>query len=151
MTCSSCVHHIESSLKKKRGVLDVSVALATGKGKISYDSELTGARDIIDHINDMGFESELSSGQERKMLDHAKEIKRYIIEMWSLCQRKEIFLLKTGGIWLFRVFSPLLLFFSPILAVFSPVLHVLYYTQSNEFERIAATQSFCARFKIIVI
>ncbi|XP_046854383.1 copper-transporting ATPase 1-like isoform X2 [Xenia sp. Carnegie-2017] len=77
MTCSSCVHHIESSLKKKRGVLDVSVALATGKGKISYDSELTGARDIIDHINDMGFESELSSGQERKMLDHTKEIKRW--------------------------------------------------------------------------
>ncbi|CAB4007364.1 Copper-transporting ATPase 2, partial [Paramuricea clavata] len=78
MTCSSCVHHIESSLKKKRGVLNVSVALATGKGIVAYDSELTGPRDIIDHIQDMGFGAELASGHKHgEALDHSEEIKRW--------------------------------------------------------------------------
>ena len=51
MTCASCVHHIESSLLKQQGVKSASVALATSKGNFKYDSELTGARDIIDLIN----------------------------------------------------------------------------------------------------
>ncbi len=78
MTCSSCVHHIESSLKKTRGVLNVSVALATSKGVVAYDPELTGPRDIIDHVNSLGFNAELASGQKHgAALDHSKEIKRY--------------------------------------------------------------------------
>ena len=77
MTCSSCVHLIESSLKKKRGILGVSVALATSKGMVTYDAELTGPRDIIDHIKDIGFNAELASGSKHsEALDHSAEIKR---------------------------------------------------------------------------
>ena len=77
MTCSSCVHHIESSLKKARGVFNVSVALATSRGVVTYDSELTGPRDIIDHINNMGFDAELAAGHKHgDALDHSVEIKR---------------------------------------------------------------------------
>jgi Cu+-exporting ATPase len=77
MTCSSCVHHIESSLKKTRGVFSVSVALATSKGIVAYDSELTGPRDIIEHINNMGFDAELAADHKHgNALDHSVEIQR---------------------------------------------------------------------------
>ena len=47
MTCSSCVHSIESNVKKRAGVLDVSVALTTERGKVKFDPTLIGERNII--------------------------------------------------------------------------------------------------------
>eukprot|EP00063_Salmo_salar_P093884 XP_014068719.1 PREDICTED: copper-transporting ATPase 1-like [Salmo salar] len=47
MTCSSCVHKIESSLMKENGIVYASVALATNKAHIKYDPEVTGPRDVI--------------------------------------------------------------------------------------------------------
>ena len=51
MTCASCVHNIESNIRKRHGILSAAVALATEKGKFVYDNEATGPRDIIDAIN----------------------------------------------------------------------------------------------------
>ncbi|KAJ8298432.1 hypothetical protein KUTeg_024963 [Tegillarca granosa] len=65
MTCSSCVHLIESSLKKKRGILSASVALATCKG----------------------FEADLYSDDDHNSsrYDHRDEIKRWRNSfLWSL-------------------------------------------------------------------
>lgn len=50
MTCSSCVHKIESVLMKTPGIISASVALATQQGYFRFDSEVTGPRDIIDTI-----------------------------------------------------------------------------------------------------
>ena len=47
MTCASCVHKIESTLTKHRGIFYCSVALATNKAHIKYDPEIIGPRDII--------------------------------------------------------------------------------------------------------
>lgn len=47
MTCASCVHKIESSLVKAKGIIYASVALATNKAHIKFDSEIIGPRDII--------------------------------------------------------------------------------------------------------
>lgn len=47
MTCASCVHKIESSLMREKGIIYASVALATNKAHIKYDSEIIGPRDII--------------------------------------------------------------------------------------------------------
>uniref|UniRef100_A0A6Q2XT20 P-type Cu(+) transporter n=1 Tax=Esox lucius TaxID=8010 RepID=A0A6Q2XT20_ESOLU len=45
MTCASCVHKIESSLMKEKGIMYASVALATNKAHVKYDPEVTGPRD----------------------------------------------------------------------------------------------------------
>lgn len=50
MTCSSCVHNIESKLIATKGVFGASVALATNRAKIQFDPEVLGARDIIKMI-----------------------------------------------------------------------------------------------------
>lgn len=50
MTCASCVHKIESSLMKEKGIIYASVALATNKAHIKYDSEFIGPRDITKQI-----------------------------------------------------------------------------------------------------
>ncbi len=42
MTCSSCVHLIESSLLKKNGITEAKVALATQRGKFKFDPQLLG-------------------------------------------------------------------------------------------------------------
>uniref|UniRef100_A0A8C6YEG7 P-type Cu(+) transporter n=1 Tax=Naja naja TaxID=35670 RepID=A0A8C6YEG7_NAJNA len=42
MTCASCVHKIESTLMKTKGVLYSSVALATNKAHVKYDPEIIG-------------------------------------------------------------------------------------------------------------
>lgn len=47
MTCASCVHKIESSLMKEKGIIYASVALATNKAHVKYDSEIIGPRDIF--------------------------------------------------------------------------------------------------------
>uniref|UniRef100_A0AAR2LRM3 P-type Cu(+) transporter n=1 Tax=Pygocentrus nattereri TaxID=42514 RepID=A0AAR2LRM3_PYGNA len=47
MTCASCVHKIESNLVKQKGIVYVSVALATNKAHVKYDPEVTGPRVII--------------------------------------------------------------------------------------------------------
>ena len=50
MTCSSCVHTIESRLNEVKGINYASVSLATGSALIKYDSGILGIRDIINTI-----------------------------------------------------------------------------------------------------
>ncbi|BFZ14956.1 hypothetical protein BsWGS_17994 [Bradybaena similaris] len=79
MTCSSCVNHIESTIKKRKGIISASVALATNTGKFTFNSEITGPRDIIEAIKGMGFDAHLKSDDDEKAsrYDHRDEIKRW--------------------------------------------------------------------------
>lgn len=54
MTCASCVHKIESSLVKHKGIVYASVALATNKAHVKYDPEVTGPRDVVKLIEVRG-------------------------------------------------------------------------------------------------
>lgn len=78
MTCASCVHKIESSLMREKGIIYASVALATNKAHIKYDSEIIGPRDIIKQIENLGFEASLvKRDRTGSHLDHSKEIQQW--------------------------------------------------------------------------
>lgn len=57
MTCASCVHAIETNVCKLPGVASASVSLSTQKGKIFFDPERTGPRQILERIKDLGFDA----------------------------------------------------------------------------------------------
>uniref|UniRef100_H3CU51 P-type Cu(+) transporter n=1 Tax=Tetraodon nigroviridis TaxID=99883 RepID=H3CU51_TETNG len=81
MTCASCVHKIESNLTKRKGIIYVSVALATNKAHVKYDVEIIGPRDIIKLIENLGFEVTLvKNDRTANHLDHSKEIQQW---RWS--------------------------------------------------------------------
>ncbi|XP_002720177.2 copper-transporting ATPase 1 isoform X1 [Oryctolagus cuniculus] len=78
MTCASCVHKIESTLTKHRGIFYCSVALATNKAHIKYDPEIIGPRDIIHTIESLGFEASLvKKDRSSSHLDHKREIRQW--------------------------------------------------------------------------
>lgn len=78
MTCASCVHKIESTLTKHKGIFYCSVALATNKAHIKYDPEIIGPRDIIHTIGSLGFEASLvKKDRSANHLDHKREIKQW--------------------------------------------------------------------------
>uniref|UniRef100_W5LI21 P-type Cu(+) transporter n=1 Tax=Astyanax mexicanus TaxID=7994 RepID=W5LI21_ASTMX len=78
MTCASCVHKIESSLMKQKGIVYASVALATNKAHVKYDPEVTGPRDIIRLIENLGFEALLvKKDRSGSHLDHSIEIQQW--------------------------------------------------------------------------
>nr|XP_033800911.1 copper-transporting ATPase 1 isoform X2 [Geotrypetes seraphini] len=78
MSCASCVHKIESTLMKTKGVLYSSVALATNKAHIKYDPEIVGPRDIMKIIQDLGYETTLvKKDRSASHLDHRHEIRQW--------------------------------------------------------------------------
>ncbi|KAH9290559.1 hypothetical protein KI387_034676 [Taxus chinensis] len=66
MTCTACSSSIETSLKKLAGVQKCCVALATEEAEISYDIRQIDPEQLIDAVEDMGFEAQLkSAGEDR--------------------------------------------------------------------------------------
>ena len=59
MTCQSCVRLIEGNVSGKPGVLSISVSLEDKEATVAYDSSVTCAQVIREHIDDMGFEAAL--------------------------------------------------------------------------------------------
>lgn len=55
MTCAACSARIEKVLSKTSGVKEANVNLATEKASILYDKEVLKEKDIIDKIQDMGY------------------------------------------------------------------------------------------------
>ncbi|XP_032534827.1 copper-transporting ATPase 2 isoform X3 [Chiroxiphia lanceolata] len=78
MTCSSCVHNIESKLMRTNGIFYASVALATCKAHIQFDPEIIGPRDIIKIIKEIGFHASVARRDPNAHnLDHKKEIQQW--------------------------------------------------------------------------
>ncbi|KFW00040.1 Copper-transporting ATPase 2, partial [Fulmarus glacialis] len=78
MTCASCVHNIESKLMRTNGIFYASVALATCKAHIQFDPEITGPRDIIKIIEEIGFHASVARRvPNAHNLDHKKEIRQW--------------------------------------------------------------------------
>ncbi|XP_013413564.1 copper-transporting ATPase 1-like isoform X2 [Lingula anatina] len=70
MTCSSCVHRIESHMVKQPGIKSAIVSLATNRGRFEFDPENTGPRDIMNEIRDMGYEASLVTDNSKNSAAH---------------------------------------------------------------------------------
>uniref|UniRef100_T1GNY9 HMA domain-containing protein n=1 Tax=Megaselia scalaris TaxID=36166 RepID=T1GNY9_MEGSC len=80
MTCSSCIHKVESSVLKIPGILSAAVALTTKRGKFKYYSDKCGPRNICEVIENLGFEPTILSKSEKtshSYLLHKEEIKKW--------------------------------------------------------------------------
>jgi Cu+-exporting ATPase len=63
MTCSSCVNSIETFVKKQQGIDSIQVNLLTEIASIEFFPALIGTRDILEMIEDMGYEVTLLKGE----------------------------------------------------------------------------------------
>ncbi|AOW04710.1 E1-E2 ATPase-domain-containing protein [Yarrowia lipolytica] len=97
MTCSSCTNAVRDTIQDIRGVANVVVALATEEATISFNPQECGARDIINAIEDCGFEGVLSAQQ-----DNATQLA-------SLSRIKEIQKWRSDGIQCFILGLPVML------------------------------------------
>lgn len=55
MTCASCAQTIEEALRDLDGVLEINVNLATEKGTVTYDSEKTNLKEMVEAVDDSGY------------------------------------------------------------------------------------------------
>ncbi|XP_055821491.1 probable copper-transporting ATPase HMA5 [Solanum dulcamara] len=69
MTCTSCSTTVESALQLIPGVQKAQVALATEEAEIQYDSWITTYNQLLESIEDTGFEAVLiSTGENRSKI-----------------------------------------------------------------------------------
>ncbi|KAG8069908.1 hypothetical protein GUJ93_ZPchr0006g44464 [Zizania palustris] len=69
MTCAACVNSVEGILKKLPGVKRAVVALATSLGEVEYDPSAIAKDEIVQAIEDAGFEAAfLQSSEQNKVL-----------------------------------------------------------------------------------
>ncbi|MQL94187.1 hypothetical protein Taro_026841 [Colocasia esculenta] len=65
MTCTNCVNSVEGILRKLPGVKRAVVALATSLGEVEYDPSLISKDEIVQAIEDSGFDSSFLESSER--------------------------------------------------------------------------------------
>ncbi|GBE86253.1 copper P-type ATPase CtaA [Sparassis latifolia] len=88
MTCSSCTSTVESQLSAMPGITSVSVSLATETCKVEFDRALVGPREMVERIEEMGFDAMLSDQEDvtqLRSLTRTKEIQEWRSRFqWSL-------------------------------------------------------------------
>ncbi|GFS43069.1 copper-exporting ATPase [Actinidia rufa] len=65
MTCAACVNSVEGILRDLPGVKRAVVALATSLGEVEYDPTVISKDDIVNAIEDTGFEGSLVQSSEQ--------------------------------------------------------------------------------------
>lgn len=75
MTCASCSATIERETAKVDGVESISVSLSTEKARIDYDPNKLGVRDLVEHIEDLGFDAVVSDDRNSTQLASLGRIK----------------------------------------------------------------------------
>ncbi|KAL8513221.1 hypothetical protein ACS0TY_019432 [Phlomoides rotata] len=68
MTCAACVNSVEGILRKIPGVKKAVVALATSLGEVEYDPTVTSKDELINAIEDAGFEASFVQSNEQDKL-----------------------------------------------------------------------------------
>jgi len=77
MSCASCVHLIDRTLRAMPGIEDVAINLSLESGKVTLDHRVLGVRAVVEAIEGLGFKavvSEDTSGIQMENLDKSREI-----------------------------------------------------------------------------
>jgi P-type Cu+ transporter len=97
MTCSSCTSSVETQLSEMPGVFRIAVSLATETAQVEFDRLLVGPRDLVDRIEEMGFDAMLSDYDDAtqiRSLTRAKEVQEWKSRfLWALTFAIPVFLL----------------------------------------------------------
>ncbi|KAJ3920701.1 Cu-transporting P-type ATPase [Lentinula edodes] len=97
MTCASCTTTVESGLLSVPGILSVSISLVSETCQIAFDRGIIGPREMISHIEDMGFDAMISdenNATQLQSLTRTKEIMEWRSRLiWSLMFAVPVFLL----------------------------------------------------------
>ncbi|KAF5383698.1 hypothetical protein D9615_003608 [Tricholomella constricta] len=101
MTCSSCIATIESGLSSVPGITSVALSLATETCTIDFDRALIGPREMVERIEDMGFDAMLSDQQDATQLQSLTRTKE-VLEwrrrfLWSLSFAVPVFFIAMIG------------------------------------------------------
>ncbi|KAJ7043611.1 Cu-transporting P-type ATPase [Mycena alexandri] len=97
MTCGSCTSTVEAGLVSVPGINSVAVSLATETCTIQFDRALIGPREMVERIEDMGFDAMLA--------DHGDAT-----QIASLTRTKEVLLWRSRLIWSMTFAIPVLFF-----------------------------------------
>ncbi|KAG9313039.1 E1-E2 ATPase-domain-containing protein [Chiua virens] len=97
MTCSSCTSTVEKGLRNMPGIHHVAVSLATETAKIDFEPGVIGPREMVDRIEEMGFDALLSDEQDatqKQSLARTKEIQEWFNRLkWSIAFALPVFFL----------------------------------------------------------
>ncbi|KAI8138697.1 hypothetical protein BJV82DRAFT_523026 [Fennellomyces sp. T-0311] len=81
MTCASCVHAIETGVAKLPGVRSIAVNLMTELAVINYDNSMLGPRDLVEAIEDLGFDALVADNTKNSQLESLSKI--HEIKEWK--------------------------------------------------------------------
>ncbi|KAI9456917.1 E1-E2 ATPase-domain-containing protein [Boletus coccyginus] len=97
MTCSSCTSTVENGLRDMPGINSVAVSLATETAEIGFEPDIIGPREMVDRIEEMGFDALLSNHQDatqKQSLARTKEIREWFgCLKWSITFAIPVFFL----------------------------------------------------------
>lgn len=97
MTCASCTSAVETGLSGREGVISCVVALATEEARIQFDATKIGLRDIVEAIEDLGFDAVLADDRDSTQLQSLSRVKE-VAEWWraftfSFCFALPVFII----------------------------------------------------------
>ncbi|KAI0291823.1 HAD-like domain-containing protein [Russula brevipes] len=97
MTCLSCTSTVETELGKMPGIMGVAVSLAAETVKASFDRGLIGPREMVERVEELGFDAILSDQQDATLLHsltRTKDIQEWHLRFqWSVAFALPVFLI----------------------------------------------------------
>ncbi|KAJ7281506.1 Cu-transporting P-type ATPase [Mycena rebaudengoi] len=101
MTCGSCTSTVESGLGAVTGITSVAVSLATETATIKFDRGLIGPREMVERIEDMGFDAMLADHGDATQIQSLTRTKEILLwrsrVMWSMSFALPVFFLSMIG------------------------------------------------------
>lgn len=73
MTCAACSSRVEKALSKVQGVHQASVNLASEKAHVSFDPNQAGVQDLVQAVDNAGYEAFVSKEESGSTLDEQEE------------------------------------------------------------------------------